>query len=200
VADPRSPATIRITRPYSSEDEFIEGDFPWIGRSSIVLPNSPARTTGEVVRFEVVLTSGLPVFRGEGSVVTHHPPGGARPPGLEVRFTRIDARSKLILDKIRERRGAFARTGEITAAQVAAYAARPQASATDDLPTLAVGTRSQGIQLPASVASERRVVERASPPPKVAAPPNREEILERLRARAKHLAETGGFTFKRRSS
>jgi hypothetical protein len=191
VADPRSPVTIRITRPYGSENEFIEGDFAWIGRSSIVLPNSPARTTGEVVRFEVVLSSGLPVFRGEGTVVAHHPPGGGRPPGLEVRFTRIDARSKLILDKVRERRGAFSRTGEGQAVPAPAQAAPPQAPTTEDLPTLAVGTRPQGIQTPTRAASERRVV---------AAPPNRDEILERLRARAKHLAENGGFSFKRRSS
>jgi len=222
VADPRSPVTIRITRPYGSENEFIDGDFAWIGRTTIVLPNSPARTAGEVVRFEVVLTSGSPVFRGEGSVVAHYPPGGGQPPGLEVRFTRIDARSKLILDKVRDRRTALSRSGEgpaapapmpaapppapfpLTppvgpAAPVVAPASLPDPSAEEPgLPMVAAPHA--GIQPPARAVSERRVVERTSPLSKVAAPPNRDEILERLRARAKHLAENGGYTFKRRSS
>jgi hypothetical protein len=34
----------------------------------------------------------------------------------------------------------------------------------------------------------------------VVAPANRDEILERLRVRAKHLAENGGFKFKQRTS
>lgn len=192
MAGQSSPVTIRITRPYGSDNEFIDGDFAWIGRSTIILPHSPARNTGEIIRFEVVLTSGAPVFRGEGSVVAHHPPGGAKPPGLEVRFTRIDARSKLILDKVRERRANFARTSELTAIEV-----RPM---TDDLPMLAVAAPPQQMQPPTRAASERRVVEPVSPATKVAAPPNRDEILERLRERAKRLADNGGLSFKRRSS
>jgi hypothetical protein len=183
VADQRSPVTIRITRPYGSENEFIDGDFAWIGRTTIVLANTPARKAGEIIRFEIVLTSGSPVFRGEGSVVGYYPPGGGKPPGLEVRFTRIDARSKLVLDKVRERRTALSRSGELPAAPASLAPAPPQA-----------------IQPPARAASERRVVQRTSPHSKVAAPPNRDEILERLRSRAKHLAEHGGFSFKRRSS
>jgi hypothetical protein len=227
LADPRPPITIRITRPYGSENEFIDGDFAWIGRTTIVLPHSPARNAGEVVRFEVVLTSGSPVFRGEGSVVAHYPPGGGKPPGLEVRFTRIDARSKLILDKVRDRRTALSRSGEVPAAPappapaplvaVAAPAVAPPLVAAPPFaaavpvalppsppaeePGLPVVVSAHPhIQPPARALSERRVVERTSSLSKVAAPPNRDEILERLRSRAKHLAENGGYMFKRRSS
>jgi hypothetical protein len=188
-----SPVTIRITRPYGSENEFIDGDFAWIGRSTIVLPHSPARTAGEIIRFEVVLTSGSPVFRGEGSVVAHYPPGGAKPPGLEVRFTRIDARSKLVLDKVRDRRAALSRSGENPAAQPPAPEPAP-AQALAPAPALA---DAPAIQPPTRAVSERRVVQRST---KVTAPPNRDEILERLRTRAKHLAENGGFKLKQRSS
>jgi hypothetical protein len=195
-----SPITIRITRPYGSENEFIDGDFAWIGRSTIVLPNSPARKTGEVIRFEVVLSTGSPVFRGEGSVVAHYPPGGAKPPGLEVRFTRIDARSKLILDKVRDRRAALSRSGENPAPAPAPALAPAVADAPAPAPALAdapAPALPADIQPPTRAASERRVVQRST---KIVAPANRDEILDRLRARAKHLAENGGFKLKQRSS
>jgi len=207
VPDNRPPVTIRITRPYGSENEFIDGDLAWIGRSTIVLADSPARKTGEVIRFEVVLKTGSPVFRGEGSVVAHNLPGSGKPPGLGVRFTRIDARSKLILDQIRERRAALSRSGENPAATPVAappeatpVAAPPEAVAPAASPaaTAAAPAVTTEIQPPIRAASERRVVDRANPPSKVAAPSNRDEILERLRSRAKHLAEQGGFSFKKR--
>jgi hypothetical protein len=201
--NPRPPATIRINRPYGSEKEFVDGDFAWLGRTTIVLPNSPARQAGELIRFELVLTSGAPVFRGEGHVVAHHPPGGPKPPGLEVRFTRIDARSKLILDRVRERRIALSRPGE-----------RPNLSqAPSPIPTTSLQPEA-GVAQAQTIGSPTEMepllpvlkppVERASdvrptgPRPKIEPPPNRDEILERLRARAKRLALAGGLAFKKR--
>ena len=105
---------IRITRPYGSETEFLEGDFGWLGRTTVILPNGPARAAGELVRFEIVLTSGAPILRGEGHVVAHHSPGGPRAPGLEVRFTRVDAKSKLLIDRVRERRNAMSQPGSMS--------------------------------------------------------------------------------------
>jgi hypothetical protein len=110
---PRPPPTVRITRPWGSEKEFIDGDLAYLGRTAILLPDAPAREPGELIRFEIVLSTGTPIFRGEGHVVAHYPPGGAKPAGLEVRFTRIDARSKLILDRVRERRTALVRSGSM---------------------------------------------------------------------------------------
>src|SRR5262245_50952525 len=112
---PRIPF-IRITRPYGSENEFIEGDFGWVGRTTLILPGGPARAAGELVRFEVVLTTGAPVLRGEGHVVAHHMPGGPRPAGLEVRYTRVDARSKIILDRVRARRTGVSQAGPMSVA------------------------------------------------------------------------------------
>jgi hypothetical protein len=158
----RSPIPlIRITRPYRSEGEFIDGDLAWLGRSSVILPNGPIRPEGELVRFEIMLDGGMPVLRGEGHVVAHHTPSGTRPPGLEVRFTRIDARSKLLLDRVGEKRSTFMPS--------AAPVARPSLVAA----------------APADV------------PSKIVRPQNRDEILERLRARARGLGAAGVLAFKR---
>jgi hypothetical protein len=187
---PSPPATLRITRPYGSENEFIEGDFAWVGRTSIVLPNGPARPAGELIRFEVVLSTGAPVFRGEGHVIAHYPPGGGKPPGLEVRFTRIDARSKLVLDRVRERRVGSSRVSEGGAV------AQPSASTSTAI--AAPPPRVSLPKVPVVAPSERSGVRLASPGRKIAPPPNRDEILARLRVRAQQLAERGGFSFKKR--
>ena len=183
---PRIPF-IRITRPYGSENEFVDGDFGWVGRATLVLPGGPARAAGELVRFEVVLKTGAPVLRGEGHVVAHHTPGGARPPGLEVRFTRIDAKSKLILDRVRERRAAHSQGGPVSMAGPVSIGA--PASMPNGVPVL------KPLDEPPSERSGVHLTKAAS---KVAPPANREEILERLRARAKELAAAGGLAFKKR--
>jgi hypothetical protein len=189
---PRIPF-IRITRPYGSENEFIDGDFGWVGRTTLVLPGGPARAAGELVRFEVVLTTGAPVLRGEGHVVAHHTPGGSRPAGLEVRYTRVDARSKIILDRVRERRSAVSPNSMTMASPLSASSPSVSmptpASRPDPLPVL---------KAPTDTPSERSGVHLTKAASRVAPPANRDEILERLRARAKVLAAAGGLSFKKR--
>jgi hypothetical protein len=187
VAEAQRIPFIRITRPYGSENEFIEGDFGWVGRTTLVLPGGPARAAGELVRFEVVLTNGAPILRGEGHVVAHHKPGGPRPAGLEVRYTRVDARSKIILDRVRERRA----TGTQAGPSSMSSAAMPSPAATPNGPPV--------LQPPAETPSERSGVHLSKGAARRVAPPaNRDEILERLRARARELAAAGGISFKKR--
>jgi hypothetical protein len=190
---PRIPF-IRVTRPYGSENEFIEGDFGWVGRTTLILPGGPARAAGELVRFEVVLSTGAPVLRGEGHVVAHHTPGGSRPPGLEVRYTRVDARSKIILDRVRERRTAASPNSVATAtpASTGGAAAMPGLVSIKPEPLPVLKT-------PTDTPSERSGVHLTKAASRRVAPPaNRDEILERLRARAKVLAAAGGLSFKKR--
>jgi hypothetical protein len=191
---------IRITRPYGSEAEFIDGDYGWVGRTTLVLPGGPARAAGELVRFEVVLTNGAAVLRGEGHVVAHHVPGGARPAGLEVRYTRVDSRSKILLDRVRERRAAMSQGGpaslSMPAMSVPAMSVPAMPSA---MPSL--GPTPSGLPVlkpPTDTPSERSGVHLKAAASRIAPPANRDEILERLRARAKVLAAAGGLSFKKR--
>ena len=105
--DPRPPVAIRITRPYTTEDEFLEQELDSLSRTSVTLLGAQPRPQGVVLRFELVLSSGHVLMRGEGRVVTFRPNAHHGLGGLTLRFTRLDSRSKALVDKattLRERR------------------------------------------------------------------------------------------------
>ncbi len=110
MSEPR-PIGMRIPRPYATEEEFIQGDGLAIGRMGMILIGAPARPPGIVVRFELLLKGGEPVFRGEGKVVAHRVHANGRQ-GLEVRFTRLDKHSKALVEKVL----ALRKTGALTPA------------------------------------------------------------------------------------
>jgi outer membrane biosynthesis protein TonB len=231
---------MRISRPYGTEDELIEGDFASLGRPWIILPDVPMLPVGELVRFEVVLSSGAPAIRGEGTVVAYHAPGGPKPAGLEVKFVRMDARTKSIIERVHAKRVALGRTASRPPAppsapppapppEPVADAAPPEPSPPPEPEPVAEAAPPEPPPPPEPVAEAappepppppEPVAEAAAPvfadppapppttagdahdapdlpkedvraagapPRKVAAPPNRDEILERLRARARDL-------------
>lgn len=94
----------RLKRPYASEEELVAGDAHGIRKSGMLLFGAAPRPVGLIVRFEVALADGTPVFRGEGKVVAYHP---AAPPeqtaALQVKFTRLDPRGKAIVDRAVQR-------------------------------------------------------------------------------------------------
>jgi hypothetical protein len=92
----------RLKRPYASEDELVAGDAHGIRKSGMLLFGAAPRPVGLIVRFEVALRDGTPVFRGEGKVVAYHPaapPPSDQPAALQVKFTRLDPRGKAIVDR-----------------------------------------------------------------------------------------------------
>ncbi|MFX5808859.1 hypothetical protein ABTE39_19120, partial [Acinetobacter baumannii] len=52
-----------------------------------------------VLRFEVLLESGVAVLRGEGRVVGYKSNAFRDEPGLVMRFTRLDSKSKGVIDR-----------------------------------------------------------------------------------------------------
>jgi hypothetical protein len=105
--DSRPPVAIRITRPYTTEDEFLEQELETLSRTSVTLLGAQPRPQGVVLRFELVLSSGHVLMRGEGRVVAFKPNAHQGLGGLSLRFTRLDSRSKSLVDKataLRERR------------------------------------------------------------------------------------------------
>ena len=100
VADEvKPPVAIRITRPFATEDEFLEREFDTLTRTSVVLLGAQPRPQGVILRFEIVLTNGQSVLRGEGRVVAFKPVAYANEPGLVLRFTRLDSKSKELVDR-----------------------------------------------------------------------------------------------------
>jgi hypothetical protein len=210
----RSPAAIRLARPYGSEKEFVEGDFAFLGRATLFLPNVPDRAAGDVVRFEFLLNTGAPVFRGEAQVVAHHAGSGPKPAGLEVRITRMDAKSKSIHDLVKERRVAATRTApkslspakpveSIAPAKVGPSLTEPPPAAPADVaprPIVAAVPAPQPARTaepPQETASETSGIHLSPVRARVAPPPNRDEILDRLRERARQLAAKGALPVKR---
>lgn len=105
------PVALRIVRPYRTEDELLSAEANAFTRTGVVLIGAPSRPSGVVLRFEIVLADGTPAMRGEGRVVGYRPPTSAEEGALMLRFTRLDVKSKGLLDRavaLREERRSIA--------------------------------------------------------------------------------------------
>src|SRR5580658_3199959 len=112
VDDARVPVAIRITRPYASADEFLQRELESLTRTTLSLPGAQPRPQGLVLRFEVTLAGGEPLLRGEGRVVAFRPLTPGQDSGLTLRFTRLDARSKALVDRAAAMREARAKQSQ----------------------------------------------------------------------------------------
>jgi len=101
------PIAIRITRPYATEEDFLHHELETLTRTTVILLGAQSRPQGVVLRFEVALSSGQVLVRGEGRVVGFKPNAQDGLAGLTLRFTRLDTRSKALVDRasaLREQR------------------------------------------------------------------------------------------------
>jgi hypothetical protein len=107
VSDSLPPVAIRVARPYATEEALLESELETLTRTSVTLLGAQPQPQGLVLRFELVLSSGAVVMRGEGRVVGYKPNVHDGVGGLTLRFTRLDTRSKTVVDRataLRERR------------------------------------------------------------------------------------------------
>ena len=95
----KSPVAIRITRPYATEDEFLAHELDTVTKSGVTLVGAQVRPEGVVLRFEITLADGTPILRGEGRVVGYKATAHGSEPGLALRFTRLDSKSKALVDR-----------------------------------------------------------------------------------------------------
>ncbi|MFO0739367.1 MAG: hypothetical protein U0270_25950 [Labilithrix sp.] len=105
--NPRQPVAVRIVRPYDTEEAFLESELETVGKTSVILIGAHARPQGVILRFEVTLQTGAIVLRGEGRVLQHKESAFRGQAGLALRFTRLDPKSKALVDRaaaIREAR------------------------------------------------------------------------------------------------
>jgi hypothetical protein len=202
--DSQTPVAIRITRPYATEDEFLEQELDTLSRTSVTLLGAQPRPQGVVLRFELVLSSGTVLMRGEGRVVGFRPNAHQGLGGLTLRFTRLDSRSKALVDRaaaVRERR----RPASMMPPPGASLTPpAPPASEPADAPPVASGVRTSERPLPPprleATPAEPLEATPAAPPPVMRSerppapplraslePPGREEVLARLRMRGQAL-------------
>jgi hypothetical protein len=95
----RPPVAIRIVRPYDSEEAFLESELETVGKTSVILIGAHPRPQGVILRFEVTLQSGQVILRGEGRVLQHKESAFRGQAGLALRFTRLDPKSKALVDR-----------------------------------------------------------------------------------------------------
>jgi molecular chaperone DnaK len=177
--DPRQPVAIRVTRPYQSEDEFLEKEIETLTRTSVVLVGAQSRPQGVILRFEVTLLDGVPILRGEGRVVAFKPRALGDLPGLTLRFTRLDAKSKALVDRAAAIRDARARA-MLQAAMGESDYPPPSSIPPPSIPA--------SVQAPSAAAIRAPLpVQATTPQGTGVAPANRDVLLDRLRNRAKAL-------------
>lgn len=170
AAPPLPPVAVRIVRPYETEEAFLESELETVGKTSIILIGAHSRPAGVILRFEVTLSNGNTIMRGEGRVLAYKESAFRGQPGLALRFTRLDPKSKALVDRAAALRDARLASDSVRPSRPAPpseQAAPPPAAPSD--PAVAQILSSPTPAAP-SVVPPVPVAERVEPPPTVSAP------------------------------
>jgi len=216
-------------RPYATIHAFLAEEQDTFSRTAVTLIGAPTRPRGVVIRFEVTLSDGTPVLRGEGRVLGFQAADEKGPSALTLRFTRLDARSKALVDRVAAQRegGIVKPAPPETPSEPEAPRRQPEGDESiDPLAATTMGTTvpealgsappalvsppaiSSADLVPAEALSAPTLPDQRSPVPAVAKPAaavlsavaDREALLERLRSRAKTLSPTQVATILSRST
>lgn len=143
---------LHIPRPYSTLDEYLEGDFWTVDRKEMFLIGAPSFDVGVAVKFTIELEDGTPVVTGEGRAVEYTAPSDEFPGGLKVRFRQLDADSKAVLRRALElRRLAYqAAMAEAAAAEGDAAARSGDANAAPPAEPAPAATQAAVVAAPAA--------------------------------------------------
>ncbi|MGC4089296.1 MAG: hypothetical protein QM756_15695 [Polyangiaceae bacterium] len=169
-----SPLVVHVVRPYQSEEEYLAAEAWTIDARGMVLLGESEVSSDIAVVFDVTLANGAKVIRAEGRSSGYLAQTDERPGGLRVRFKRFGAQTKAFID-----RALRARAEQLASA---VSSRPPPAQALPVAPSLSA-LAAAVVAPPAPAAHERSGIHRRLGGP-VAAPPNRNELLARLRERA----------------
>jgi len=87
------PLSIRVERPYASEEDFLDAEAWSITARSMLLIDIGPLPEGTALRCELRLSNGRPLVVAEGLAVKHLGASPTRPAGLVVRYKRMSAAS-----------------------------------------------------------------------------------------------------------
>jgi hypothetical protein len=203
----KQPVAIRVTRPYDSGEEFLTAEMETLTRTTVVLLGAQKRPDGVVLRFEITLANGTVLLRGEGRVVGWKEDALRGEPGLLLRFTRLDSKSKALVDRAAERnknRRSIRPPPPPVASPLppAPPPPTPMSTPSIDIPISVEVEAVQEAPPPApppplpvppppprapTFSAPEISVSRAEASVSIEPPPDRDAILERLRTRAKSL-------------
>ncbi len=109
---------LRLVRPYSTAEEYMTAEGWSVGKTSAVLVGHAPIEPGTLVRCEVVLESGEPLLRVEGTVEKFIEPEGSRPGGPKLRFARMTPDTKHFIYQLLKRRATARRSGTRAAVSI----------------------------------------------------------------------------------
>src|SRR5690242_9184671 len=104
--EPQSIASMRVRLKYADVETFIERFGANVTRNGIFIATKSVKPPGTLVRFELQLSDGTKLLKGEGVVAWKREsdseeaqvPG--RPPGMGLRFSKLDADSRKLIERI----------------------------------------------------------------------------------------------------
>jgi len=180
-----SPIVIHVLRPYANEEEYLASERFSIDSKSMLLIDQPPLPAETPIVFDVQLQNGQKPIRAEGKVIGPVAASNGNPGGLRVRFKRFGAATKAFIDRALS---APVNT-QVTPESAKPISIRPAPSL---VPTPVSTGPALALARPAAsaIAAERGESSgiHRRPIVPVAAPQNREELLERLRTRARSVA------------
>ena len=167
-----SSIVIHVLRPFANEEDYLAEEAYTIDAKSMLLIDQAPLPQDTAIIFDVQLQNGQKPIRAEAKVIAPVAPSAGKPGGLRVRFKRFGAATKAFIDR----------------AVAGRAASRPEGP--PSLPSLSpplVQDRELRTSSPGKAEREPSGIHRRVVAP-VPAPANREELLERLRARARAAA------------
>ncbi len=100
----RRPVGLLVRLAYATIDDFRLRFAPNLSRGGVFVQTRAPKPVGTAVAFELRLSTGEKVIRGEGLVrwVEAEDPGATPPrlPGMGIQFTKLDAASRLLVEAI----------------------------------------------------------------------------------------------------
>src|SRR5262249_31433648 len=93
-----APTPLRVRLPFRSEDEFVASYGAHVGRDGFFLATKAPKPVGATLLFDLILADGTSLLRGEGVVVRSNASGER--PGMTLRFVRLEAAGKALVERI----------------------------------------------------------------------------------------------------
>ena len=93
------PLPLRVRLPFTSEEEFIRRFGANLSPTGVFIPTRTLKPEGTRLRFELVLTDGARLLRGEVQVARAREEAPGVRSGMELAFTELDAASLAFLER-----------------------------------------------------------------------------------------------------
>lgn len=93
------PLPLRVRLPFTSEEEFIRRFGANLSPTGVFIPTRTLKPEGTRLRFELVLTDGARLLRGEVQVARAREESPGVRSGMELAFTELDAASLAFLER-----------------------------------------------------------------------------------------------------